>query len=339
MGYNPAAAPQRESLVINRSAAFLLLLALAAAPVASPAAERFVVRPVAVDDIKAVLATVESVDVLRARARIPGIIDKLVIDEGSEVRAGEVVAVIRDPKLKLRIAAIDARMASLRARRELALTELKRTRELRRKGTVSQARLDTARTRADVVAAEIAAVNAERSVAVEQRRDGEVRAPAAGRVLKVPGANGSVVLAGDEIATIASESYILRLKLPERHARFIRKGDTVLIGPRGLAADTSALGKGRVRQVYPELENGRVIADVEAKGLGDYFVGERTRVYVATGRRITFRIPRDLVRLRFGVSFVRLEKGGEVAVQTGMILGDEVEVLSGLRDGDVLVAP
>ena len=62
MGYNPAAAPQRESLVINRSAAFLLLLALAAAPVASPAAERFVVRPVAVDDIKAVLATVESVD-------------------------------------------------------------------------------------------------------------------------------------------------------------------------------------------------------------------------------------------------------------------------------------
>ncbi len=325
--------------MIRPAAVLLSLIALAAAPAASIAAERFVVHPVTVDDRKAVLATVESVDVLRARARIPGTIDKLVIDEGSEVRAGEVVAVIRDPKLELRIAAIDARIASLRAQRKLALTELKRTRELRRKGTVSQARLDAARTQADVIEAEIAAANAERSVAVEQQRDGEVRAPAAGRVLKVPVANGSVVLAGDVIATIASESYILRLKLPERHARFIREGDKVLIGPRGLAADTSALGEGRVRQVYPELERGRVVADVEAKGLGDYFVGERTRVYVATGQRVTFRVPRDLVRLRFGVSFVRLESGEEVAVQTGMAWGDEIEILSGLRDGDVLVAP
>ncbi len=315
------------------------LLILALAPIAAQGAEHFVVRPVEVDDRKAVLATVESVDVARARARIPGTIAKLVIDEGSRVRAGEVIAVIDDPKLELRIAAIDARIAALKAREKLALTELERTRELRRKGAVSQARLDTAQTRADVVKAEIAVAKAERAVAVQQRRDGEVHAPGAGRVLKVPVTEGSVVLAGDVIATIATESYILRLKLPERHARFIREGDTVLIGPRGLAADMTALGEGKVRQVYPELDRGRVVADVEAKGLGDYFVGERTRVYVATGKRTTMRVPRAFIRRRFGVSFVRLESGAEVAVQTGAVLGDEVEVLSGLRDGDVLVRP
>lgn len=330
---------EERPLVTLRIPSALLLLGLALAPIAAQGAERFVVHPVVVDDRKAVLATVESVDVARARARIPGTIVKLTIDEGSRVRAGEVVAVIDDPKLKLRIAAIDARIVALKAREKLALTELKRTQELRRKGTVSQARLDTARTQADVVKAEIAAARAERAVAVEQRRDGEVHAPGDGRVLKVPVTEGSVVLAGDVIATIATESYILRLKLPERHARFIREGDSVLIGPRGLSVDMIDLGKGRVRQVYPELDRGRVVADVEAKGLGDYFVGERTRVYVATGKRTAMRVPRAFVERRFGVSFVRLESGVEVAVQTGAVFGDEVEVLSGLRDGDVLVRP
>jgi membrane fusion protein, multidrug efflux system len=70
--------------------------------------------------------------------------------------------------------------------------------------------------------------------------------------------------------------------LPERHARFMRAGDAVQIGARGLE-DEGAKREGRVRLVYPEIEGGRVIADVEVPALGDYFVGERTRVYVNTG--------------------------------------------------------
>ena len=93
---------------------------------------------------------------------------------------------------------------------------------------------------------------------------------------------GSVVLPGETIATLAEDRYILRLQLPERHARFMRAGDVVQIGARGLE-DTGERREGKVRLVYPEIEGGRVIADVEVPGLGDYFVGERTRVYVSTG--------------------------------------------------------
>ena len=122
---------------------------------------------------------------------------------------------------------------------------------------------------------------------------------------------------GETIATLAEEHYILRLQLPERHARFMRAGDPVQIGGRGLHDEASATRKeGRVRIVYPEIQGGRVIADVDVKGLGDYFVGERTRVYVTTGKRDTIIAPREAIYRRAGVDYVHLKDGAEVVVQT-----------------------
>lgn len=57
--------------------------------------------------------------------------------------------------------------------------------------------------------------------------EGAVRAPAAERVLQVPLTAGSVVLPGDTIAQVAEANFVLRLGVPERHARFLRAGDKV----------------------------------------------------------------------------------------------------------------
>ena len=55
--------------------------------------------------------------------------------------------------------------------------------------------------------------------------------------------DGSVVLAGESIATIAANEYLLRLEVPERHAQFIKAGDVVRLGERGLGARKSRLSK------------------------------------------------------------------------------------------------
>ena len=122
--------------------------------------------------------------------------------------------------------------------------------------------------------------------------EGAVLAPGAGRVLSVPVSEGRVVLPGETIATIAEDNYILRLLLPERHAQIMRAGDA-RADRRARLQDNGPEQRreGGVRLVYPEIQGGRVIADVEVAGLGDYFVGERTRVYVTTGKTAGNRHP------------------------------------------------
>jgi RND family efflux transporter MFP subunit len=303
------------------------------------AAQEFTVTTREVADLKAVFGTVESVDQALARTRIGGTIGELAVDEGSRVELGQRLAVVADPKLPLQLAAIDARIRSLQSQRELAGIEYDRFRKLRESGTVSQARLDEAQTNLDVIAGNLAAMTAERAVVAEELAEGAVLAPAAGRVLQVEVVDGQVVMPGETVALIATDRYVLRLRLPERHARFIAEGDTVLVGARGLETAPESATQGRIRQVYPQMESGRVVADVEVEGIGGFFVGERARVYVATGERDAMVVPAAYLFRRFGVDYALVKGIGETVVQTGVAVEDGIEVLSGLTPGDVLLPP
>lgn len=315
--------------------AFRLSCALILAAMPAFAGE-LTVKTREVDDLKAVFATVESVDQVLARARIPGTVSGLLVDEGSRVEAGERIATIGDPKLALATAGIDARLKAAEAERDLAEIEFRRSQDLLAKGAATQARVDNARTELDVAKRNIAAIRAEKQVSAERTGEGAVLAPTAGVVLKVPVTQGSVIMAGETVAVIAAENYILRMALPERHARFLKVGDKVLVGPRSLLAGDAPPRQGNVRQVYPQIEDGRVMADVAVEGLGDFFVGERVPVHVATGKRPTIVIPREAVSRRFGLDYVTVKDSGPVVVQLGQAVDDSVEVLSGLRDGDLV---
>jgi len=317
---------------------FALLLASALATPLPAAAETFVVHASGVPDEKAIVATVEPAHELTARARIGGTIASLSIREGDRVTAGAELAVVADEKLVLQRQAIDSRIQSQQSQRDKAKADYDRAVELEKRGVNTQVQVDAAKTALDVADRTLQAMQSDRDVILQQMKEGAVLAPGAGRVLKTPVAEGSVVLPGETIATIAEDHYILRLQLPERHARFMRAGDVVRIAGRG-AAEDGGQSEGRVRIVYPEIQGGRVIADVEAPDVGDYFVGERTRVYVATGERRSIVIPRAYVYRRAGVDYVKLKDGAEVVVQLGSGEGDSVEILAGLKDGDEVVTP
>ncbi len=320
-------------------AALPYLLSAAIAAISLPTRAEIVVQPVMVDDLKAVFGQVASIDQTRARTRIAGTLRRLSVDEGDLVQKDQVLAVVVDEKLRLQAAALAARLKSINARRALARTSLKRAGDLRKKGAISQARMDEARTDLDVLQQEAAALMAEQELISQRGKEGAVLAPASGRVLRVTKTAGSVVVAGEDIALIAASSYVLRLRLPERHAKFVRIGNPVQVGARGLAAAPDAGRTGKIRQIYPEIQDGRVVADVEVPDLGDFFVGERVRVWLSTGKRETYLVPMDYVSVNMGISTIHLANGTEVVVQPGLRRGGQVEILSGLRPGDRLVRP
>ena len=318
----------------------LLLIAAVALPQAAFAADSLVVHAVDVADQKAVVATVEPVHRLVARARIGGTIVSLKAKEGERAEAGAELATVADPKLVLQTQALDARIESQQAQLDKAKSDLDRADELLRKGAATQVQLDSAKTAYEVAERTLDAMRGDRSVIAQQMSEGAVLAPGAGRILSVPVSEGGVVLPGETIATLAEDNYILRLQLPERHAQFIRAGDKVQIGSRGLtetADETRRQGRGVT--VYPEIQGGRVIADVKVDGLGDYFVGERTLAWVSAGARRVIIVPAAFIFRRAGVNYVRTADGAEIVVQPGERHGDGIEILSGLADGDALVAP
>lgn len=341
-----ASTAMRSRGMLGLGVAALSFLAACGAGRALAAEDSLKVVEREVDDLKAVFATVRSKDRIEARVRTPGSVVNLKVNEGDHVEAGQVLALVADPKIALRIRALDAQIAAAESRVTTAKTEYERAEQLRARGVSPQQRVDQAKTAFDVATNDVKVARSERLVAEQQVAEGQVLSPASGRVLKVPVTEGSVVMPGESIATIAANQYVLRLELPERHARFMKKGDAVLIGARGLAATSETVASGKVIQVYPELQGGRVVADAEVPGLGDYFVGERAVVWISAGKRTTIAIPTRFVAKRHGIDFVRvLDAQGrrlDAVVQTGQTIPAdgkpaEIEILGGLRSGDTIV--
>lgn len=314
-----------------RSALLLSLLC----PGIALAAGELTIAPQQVSDLKPVFATVESSDVAAARARIGGTIIELLVDEGSIVTQGQVIATVGDDKLALQVRALDAQIAALTAQQTKAVDDFHRAQDLFRSGTVARARLDDAKAAADVAENQLKARQADRSVINQQMAEGQVLAPEAGRVLQVLPTKGSVVLPGDQIARIAADTYILRLQLPERHAQALKVGDAVRLGEGATAR------QGQIRQVYPEITNGRVTADADVPDLGSFFVGQRVRVWISTDQRSTYIIPKTYLQTRAGIDYVQLRQTDgsamTVPVQQGSETTEGVEILSGLKTGDVLL--
>lgn len=312
---------------------------------AAVAEEILVAAPMLVRDQKAVFATVESTSIVPARARIGGTVVALNVKEGDRVDGGQIVATVGDEKLALTMRSLDAQIAGLAAQLAQAQTDLSRAEGLFERSIVPKTRLDEARTAFNVAGNAHKARMAERSVIQQQLTEGNVLAPASGRVLKVPVTAGTVILPGEPVAMVAEQNFVLRLRVPERHARFLKAGDAIRVDAAELGREAPQFGS--ILLVYPQIEDGRVVADAKVDGLGDYFVGERIRVWVSAGERPAFVIPAAFIVTRFGVDFVKMQADGrafDVPVQRGRELPrpdlpDATEILSGLRAGDRLVKP
>lgn len=319
------------------------LLALAMLVVASVSvhAGEFVVRARDVTDHKAVFGRVDSRYVVPARSRIAGTLVELNVVEGTAVSLGQRIARVLDEKIALQINAADARIRAVRSELVNARADLDRTQQLLNRGAATQQRLDQLRTQVEVLTNQVAQAEAERAVLERQAAEGDILAPAAGRVLTVPSRRDAVILPGEPIATIAGGGVFLRVAVPERHATTLKAGARVEIG-EGSARRTS----GEIERLYPLIENGRVTADIAVAGLSDTFVGARVLVRLPVETRRALAVPPSAISTQAGLDSVRLATTGgvrEVLVVAGGLVdtpdGPLREVLSGLVDGDRVIVP
>ena len=208
------------------------------------------------------------------------------------------------------------------------------------RGVTTVQQLDALRTQVDVVAGQIAAARADRQVVAQQALEGTVLAPIAGRVLDVPVAAGAVIMAGEAVATVGGGGIFLRIAVPERHAVFLQQGATIEI------ETATGPAQGTLARIYPLIENGRVIADVDVPDLPETFINARVLVRLPVDTRPALMVPETAVTTQTGLDFVHVA-GPEGPILRTVVSGQRrviegkamIEILSGLIAGDRLAAP
>lgn len=302
-------------------------------------AQTAALQPTTITEWKAVYGQVEARDRIPARARLGGTLIDLSVVEGDVVTAGQPIGRIEDEKLAFQLSALTAQRGALDAQLSNAQVELTRGESLLKQGVTTAQGLDALRTQVDVLKGQIAALDAQADVITQQVKEGTVLAPADGRVLDVPVSKGGVVMPGEAIALIGGGGTYLRLSIPERHAPSLHTGDKIEI------SDGGATQSGTLSRIYPLIQNGRVIADVDVAGLADSFVDARVLVRLAVGQRDALMVPATALSSTGGLDFVGVQ-GASGPMQRSVVPGehqtvggvDMVEILSGLEAGDVVVS-
>ena len=293
-----------------------------------------------VTDLKPVASEITTRQTAEAMTRTGGTLIRMSVREGDVVRAGQVIGFVRDERTTLQTAGYDALVRAAEAESDRAAADLGRTQSLFEKGIYAQARLDQMRAAARAANGNLDAARAQRSASAELGAQGSILAPASGRVLKAEVPLGSVVMPGQSIATITSGPVVVRVQLPEGQAGALAVGQTVEFMPDGPGGAPVAAA---IVQVYPAVEAGQVIADIDGTGLATSLVGRRISVRLPVGERSAIVIPRSFVTTRFGVDYVRLVRGSAVSdtpIQAGPAASaNDLEILSGLVAGDRIVPP
>ena len=103
---------------------------------------------------------------------------------------------------------------------------------------------------------------------------------------------------------------------------------------------------GRLAKIYPQLENGRFIADVEVDRLDTAYVNARVLVEVPVGERKAIVVPVSAVATSSGIDFVTVAADGKESARA-VVTGEKsivdgkpmIEILTGLTSGDMVVLP
>ena len=151
-----------------------------------------------------VAQTTGSKDV-EVRARVTGIIEKRLYQEGSAVKAGQTLFTIDPKTYEAQVAAADADLARANAQKAQADRELARLKPLAERKAIGQKEADDAASNADLAAASVKAAQAKLDELKVNLGYTRVVAPISGLSSRAQKSEGSLATANDTLLTIISQ--------------------------------------------------------------------------------------------------------------------------------------
>ncbi len=262
------------------------------------------------------------------------------VDEGEYVRQGQPLVQLNDALLRAQLrqqqAAVQTAEANL-ARDEAALA---RSQELKERGFLSQASLDTALANQRASAANLASARASLSETQTRVNQATIRAPVSGLISSRSVTRGQIVAAGSELFRMVRDGRLeLDARIPEAELALIRAGMSATI-----ISDQAGQASGTVRIVTPQVDpQTRLgVARVALSGGTALKPGMFARAEIDAGSQPSLTVPAAAVVFRENragvyvlaadstVRFQPITEGGRsegrVAIAAGLEAGQRVVV-------------
>lgn len=177
----------------------------------APAIEETPKFAVALPEVKDTILEREYVAEIRAvryaelRSRLKGILEKVLVDEGQAVKAGQTLFAVNARTLEQEVLVAKAAMLGARAELEAAQLELHHANLLREKNVVSPAEVALAESKVQTARAKVEEAKANADRAAVELDYAQIKAPFAGVVNRIPRKAGSAI-AEDELLTTLTDT-------------------------------------------------------------------------------------------------------------------------------------
>ncbi len=314
-----------------------------------------------IPDLLAVVGTVRAGQTSAVSSQMMGNIVEIRVHEGDRVQRGQVLAVIDDSQARTAVerstaADVAAQQQLIGADSDLALTEstLKRYQTLFEKKSVSaqefdeiKARQQAALARRDMARAEQAQAQAGLNQARTSQAYTRVRAPFDGVVTEKKADVGTLASPGMAIFTVEDvRRYRLEVTVNESDLRYVRTGQQVLVNVDALNHDVlnHAGLTGKVVEIVPAADaaSRSFLVKVELPTEAGLRSGLFGQAEFSRGEREAVVIPPSAVVERGQLQGVFVLDQNKVAnlryITLGKRSGSAIEVLTGLQDGEQIVA-
>lgn len=271
---------------------------------------------------------------IRIHNQEQGRITALPFYAGDQVRKGDLVAQLDDRQLRAQL----VRSQALRSKAEKELAQIK---ELIGKRLTSQTDL----TRAETA---LAVASADEQILLTRLQDTSLHAPITGVVSQRLSEPGNIAESYTHLLTLSDQrTLITDVAVSELLINKLHPGDPVAISIDALSSGQLAVAQqlqGRITRIYPNLDPATRTGTVEV-GLNPPPQGARpgqlVRVRLRTEEAERLLVPfTALRRSAEGEYLFTLDQNQEVQrtpVLTGLRIGEQVEILSGVTAGAILV--